>query len=110
MMDKIVFISTPMSGLPDSRIRENLGKAKDEYLRRFDLDPEDVYFKDNFEPEDDNDGEYRGMYPPLYFLGRAMIKMAHSDEVFFFGEWKEARGCQIEHEVCVKYGIPYVEA
>lgn len=108
-MKKKVFISLPMSGQDVDTIFDNLVSAKEEYLDRYRVDPTDVDFVDNlfmcpkpskFIPES-NHG--------VWYLGKAISKLSSCDEAFFFGNWKEARGCQIEHEVCEKYGIPFTE-
>lgn len=41
---------------------------------------------------------------PIYYLGEAIKRMSEADAVIFMPGWNEARGCQIEHEVALKYG------
>lgn len=33
-----------------------------------------------------------------------------ADIAYFTVGWDKARGCEIEHEVCIQYGIPTIEA
>ena len=42
-------------------------------------------------------------------LGNAISNMAQADVVAFGKGWEKARGCRIEHQVCMDYGIPFVE-
>ena len=45
---------------------------------------------------------------PLWFLGKSLELLSVADVCIFVGDWESARGCQIEHECCVKYGIPRI--
>ena len=107
-MKKKIFISLPMSGLSDDVVFDNLVSAKEEYLDRNRLHLDDVTFVDNLTAP-----RPFSIIPMsncgVWYLGHAIIKLSQCDEAFFFGNWKEARGCQIEHEVCEKYGIPFTE-
>ena len=42
---------------------------------------------------------------PLLMMGNSMYRMAISDTVYFCKGWENARGCIIEHEAAVKYGL-----
>ena len=89
---KIVFISLPMSGLKPEEALSNIESAKNEYLKRFNLDPENVWFVDNYYPELNFDTVFGHVDESVYYLGRALQRMAKADEVFFYGNWKNARG------------------
>ncbi len=43
---------------------------------------------------------------PLWFLGKALEKLSTADAVIFAPGWEKARGCIMEHEAAVRYGIP----
>lgn len=102
----VVFISIPMSGLDMKTVLINLENARAEYRRRHEHYDKQLLFVDNYAcPNPPPDSEYDG----VWYLGNALQIMSRCNEVFFFGEWREARGCMIEHEVCEKYGIPYTE-
>ena len=52
---------------------------------------------------------YRGAYtdkPPLRLLAWALEKMADADAVIFAPDWRDARGCRVEHFVASQYDIP----
>lgn len=48
---------------------------------------------------------------PSWYLGKSIMAMDDADVVVFYKGWDKARGCIIEHEVALKYGmnIVYVE-
>ncbi len=46
---------------------------------------------------------------PLWFLGKSLELLSTADVAVFAKGWKEARGCRIEHECCVQYGIKIIE-
>ena len=109
MSKKVVFISLPMSGLDDDVITENILSAKEEYLKRTKKDISEIAFVCNFLGEKERPSYYRYNEPALKYLGRAIDTLGRVDEVFFYGNWEEARGCLIEHKVCELYDIPYME-
>lgn len=46
---------------------------------------------------------------PLWFLGKSLELLSTADVAVFAKGWEEARGCRIEHECCVQYGIEIIE-
>lgn len=42
---------------------------------------------------------------PLKYLAKSIELMADADLVYFAPGWNEARGCKIEHECAINYGI-----
>ena len=46
---------------------------------------------------------------PLYLLGKSLEKMSEADLIIFSEDWKEGRGCRIEHQCAIDYNIPYIE-
>ena len=42
---------------------------------------------------------------PLWFLGKSLELLSNADVAYFAKGWEEARGCKIEHESCLAYGI-----
>ena len=43
---------------------------------------------------------------PTYYLGRSIQILGSCDQVWFLNDWKNYRGCLVEHEVCKAYDIP----
>ena len=95
-----VFISQPMTGLTNEEIlkvrNETITYLKDSSI----FLPKEIEFIDSF-IEDSNE-------KPLYLLGKALEKLSTADVCVFVDGWKESRGCRIEHECCVQYGIPKI--
>jgi len=46
---------------------------------------------------------------PATCIGMSIQDMANADIVVFAPGWRDARGCVVEHAVCLLYKIPYVE-
>lgn len=45
---------------------------------------------------------------PLCFLAKSLENMSKCDAVYFCEGWKNARGCRIEHEIAVEYGLDII--
>ncbi len=112
---KKVFISTPMSGKDEALIKRSIQLAKRSYCRKNKISARDVDFYNNLEEvkclEKRNDVTIEDaemiLHKPVAYLGIAIQVLSACDEAIFTRGWKDARGCRIEHEVCVQYGIPF---
>ena len=102
-----LFISQPMNGRADKEIIAERKKAEEkvksvidsngmttEYI---DVDVIDSFFQ-NAPVE----------AKPLWFLGKSLELLSTADYVYFCKGWRNARGCQIEHEAACKYGIQII--
>lgn len=47
---------------------------------------------------------------PLWYLGESLKFMADADVVVFAKDWKQYRGCKIEYEAAMAYGIAVIES
>jgi hypothetical protein len=99
---KRLFISQPMGGKTVEKIYEEREKAIKQAL---DLCDELVVVINTVFEEDPPKNVKNSA---LYFLGRSLELLATADIAYFAEEWQEARGCLIEHECCVKYGIKII--
>jgi len=99
---KKLFISQPMKDKTDEQILAERDAAIEEAKRFLGEDVEviDSFFKD--EPAVKN--------IPLEFLARSISLMAQADVAYFANGWEDARGCRIEYECAVAYGIPAIGA
>ncbi len=89
-----IFISQPMNGKTTEEI-ENERNYIIERLRENEyIDIIDSFFKDT--PHNTK---------PLWYLGESIKLMSEADIVFFCNGWQTARGCQIEHDCALEYGI-----
>ena len=97
---KKLFISQPMRGKRDDEIlaeRSNAIQAAKDALG------EDVELIDSFFGTSD-------MSHALEYLGESLKLLAKADIAYFAPGWNEARGCKIEHQCAVEYGIHTIEA
>lgn len=46
---------------------------------------------------------------PLWYLGESLKLMSGADVAYFAKGWEDARGCKIEHDCAVAYGILTIE-
>lgn len=95
---KKVFVSLPMNGRTDEEI---LKEREDCFERAKDILGEDAELIDTFIKEDPPEGCNIG----LWYLAKSLELMASADIVYLAPGWTEARGCIIEHECAVRYGI-----
>ena len=93
---KKLFISQPMNGISDKEILKEREKAIQ--LAKTVLG-EDVDVIDSFFQSAPHDVK------PLWFLGKSFELLSTADVVYFAKGWENARGCRMEHEACVQYGI-----
>ena len=99
-------ISQPMNGLTEEQIHETrnrfLGFAKKE-----NLEPLNTYFQDEWYSNESMSS--RGVIQiPLCFLAKSLEYMSECSTVYFAKGWESARGCKIEHEVALQYGLEIV--
>ena len=101
---KLAYISQPMKGLTKDQIAEKR-ETLTALLADKGYDIIDTVFDDFDEKNEFSSPERKG----LYFLGRALSMMSTADIVVFCDGWEQQRGCSIEHDCAVKYGIPCFE-
>ena len=100
---KRIFISQPMRGLTD----EEILKAREEILIKAEKKiGEPVELIDSF--IEDYPGEIN-KHVPVFYLGKSIQLLSQADIAYFGGDWRNARGCLIEHEVATQYGIKIIE-
>lgn len=100
---KKLFISQPMRGFSD----EEILKAREEIKLRAEKEiGEPVELIDSFIEE--YPGEINKSVP-VWYLGKSIQFLSQADVAYFGGDWENARGCKIEHEIAVQYGIDRIE-
>lgn len=101
-----LFISQPMRGKSDEEIeseREDLiAIAKSVYAGRGEVEVIDSFFKGGLDVP-------AGAKAPLYYLSKSLELLATADVAIFAKDWREARGCRIEHECADGYGVSRIE-
>lgn len=95
-----VFISQAMRGLTDEEILKTREEAIEFAKTTIDLSSGDtIEIIDSFFQSAPAEAK------PLWFLGKSLELLSTADVCLFVGDWENARGCRIEHECCVQYGI-----
>lgn len=46
---------------------------------------------------------------PVWFLADSIRKLSEADYAYFEPGWVAARGCKIEHRICLDYNIPILK-
>lgn len=92
---KKAMISQPMGGKTDEEIKKVREHAAKE-LEGAGFEVLDTWFK------------HDGPTNPLHDLALSLDAMSECDIVYFCKGWEEARGCKIEHEAAVAYGLTLI--
>lgn len=93
---KKLFISQPMRGKSD----EDILKEREQAIAKVqETVGEPVEVIDSFFQSAPADAR------PLWFLGKSLELLSTADIAYFADGWQDARGCRIEHECAVEYGI-----
>lgn len=96
---KKLFISQPMNGKTNDEIlsvREKAIKSAERELGE-PVEVIDSFFKDA--PHEAR---------PLWFLGKSLELLSTADVVYFAKGWENARGCRIENQCAIEYGIELI--
>lgn len=93
---KKLFISQPMRGKSDEEI---LAERKKVIELAQEMIGEPVEVIDSFFQEAPADAK------PLWFLGKSLELLSGADVAYFAQGWEDARGCVIEHDSALAYGI-----
>lgn len=93
-----VFISQPMKDKTNQEIEQERKEIIEKAEKCFgEIEVIDSFFKDA--PHDAK---------PLWFLGKSLELLSDADVVVFAKNWENARGCKIEHECAIQYGIKVI--
>lgn len=97
---KKLFISQPMRGKTDEEILAERKKAIESAERSL-VEPVEVI--DSFFQNAPADAR------PLWFLGKSLELLSTADIAYFAKGWEDARGCRIENQCAIEYGIEVIE-
>ena len=98
-MSKTIFISQPMGGRSDDEINAEHRRVIEIARQQFgEVDALETFFSD-FGPA----------AKPLDYLARSIEFLAKADVAIFAPGWQDARGCRIEHQCALEYGILVME-
>ena len=96
-----VFISQPMKDRTNQEIEQERKEIIEKAEKYFgEIEVIDSFFKDA--PHDAK---------PLWFLVKSLELLSNADVIVLGKGWEHARGCRIEHECAIQYGIKiaYIE-
>lgn len=95
-----VFISQPMKDKTNQEIeqeRKEIIEKIRKHFEKIEVKVIDSFFKDA--PHDAK---------PLWFLSKSLELLSNANVIVLGKGWKNSRGCRIEHECAVQYGIPII--
>lgn len=102
-MNKKAMLSQPMAGKTDEEIVAAREKAIAD-LEAMGYEVVNTYFTDEW--YSDEAMEKRGVVQvPLCYLAKSLENMSLCHAAYFAKGWEDARGCRIEHDAAVAYGL-----
>ena len=101
-MTKKIFIAQPMNEVPTEEVEKRRNELMNIAKRYMEKDGITVEFIDQFHLPEIPNGQR------LHYLGRSIQLLADADLVVFSRDYKNAKGCIIEKEICDRYGIKYI--
>lgn len=99
-------LSQPMAGKNDEEIRAVVEKAI-AVLKEKGYEVVNTLFTDEWYSKESM--EERGVVQiPLCFLAKSLENMSLCHAAYFCKGWENARGCRIEHDAAVAYGLEII--
>lgn len=101
-------ISQPMRGLSDEEILSKKKKAE-KVLNEKGYEILNSFFSDDWNNViKDTPKEFEIVQIPVSFLAMSLSIMSFCHAVYFCKGWENARGCKIEHDVAIAYGLEVI--
>lgn len=102
-MEKKAMLSQPMAGKSEQEIVATREKAI-QVLKEQGYEIVNTLFTDDWYKKEQM--EARGVVQiPLCFLAKSLENMSLCHAVYFCKGWAEARGCRIEYDAAIAYGL-----
>lgn len=99
-------LSQPMAGKTEQEIKETREKAI-KALENMGYEIVNTLFTDDWYSKENM--EKRGVVQiPLCFLAKSLENMSLCHAAYFCKGWEKARGCKIEHDAAVAYGLKII--
>ena len=99
-------LSQPMAGKTEQEIKETREKAI-KALENMGYEIVNTLFTDDWYSKENM--EKRGVVQiPLCFLAKSLENMSLCHVAYFCKGWEKARGCKIEHDAAVAYGLKII--
>jgi hypothetical protein len=104
---KKIMISQPMAGKSKEEIIECRNKFL-QFAKENNYEVVNTLFTDEWYSKESM--IKRGVINiPIQFLAKSIENMSLCNVAYFAKGWEKARGCKIEHEIALKYGIEIIE-
>ena len=99
-------LSQPMAGKTDEEIKE-ARECAIKVLEKKGYEVVNTLFTDEWYSKEAM--EQRGVVQiPLCFLAKSLENMSKCHAAYFCKGWRQARGCRIEHEAALAYGLEVI--
>ena len=99
-------LSQPMAGKTDEEIAATRDRAV-AFLKGMGYEVVNTLFTDEWYSKEAM--EIRGVVQiPLCFLAKSLESMSLCHAAFFCKGWEKSRGCKIEHDAAVAYGLTII--
>lgn len=98
-----VMISQPMGGKSEAEILEAKERAISDLRSMGAFTLVNTLFTDEWVKNEASSGN--DVKSPLWFLAKSLEAMSQCHMVYFCKGWEQARGCKIEHDAAVAYGL-----
>jgi hypothetical protein len=106
MLKQKIMISQPMAGLTDGQIVDARNRFL-QFAEKENLEVVNTLFQDDWYSNDAMTS--RGVIQiPLCFLAKSLEAMSLCHKAYFAKGWERARGCIIEHDVAMRYGLELI--
>ena len=93
-----IFISQPMK----DKTNQEIGQERKEIIEKVEKCLGEIEVIDSFFKDAPHDAK------PLWFLGKSLELLSTADVIVLGKDWENARGCKIEHECAIQYGIKII--
>lgn len=108
-MYKNIFISQPMTGLSEEEILATRQKEVDEIYQFANKDNVQVNIIDSY-IDDKTRGSFQEYITDvinwdIYWLSQSLQKLALADVLWLCDGWERSKGCNIELECAIQYGL-----
>lgn len=102
-----VFLCLPMSGRSEEDILNEMSEMTEASIHYFqDKHPDcEIVYMTNYVSESEEESDN-----PVYLLGRGIMeKMSQANVCLFSKNWKDSKGCNIEHDIAEAYKIDIMD-
>lgn len=100
-------ISQPMGGKTEEEIAQVRVRALQQLVERGYSVPDTVFTDEWYDEQTSASADFV-VHRSLYYLARSLEVMAYCSAVYFCKGWQDYRGCRIEHEAALAYGLEII--